>query len=198
VSLRLQPSDFWLANDPKRPVPSALGRAYAENVSDLAAVVEQAAALTRASDSKTEEDVKRLLEEAKRLAKNVAELSRWIKLPKTLSIEDATRQAEAFRELGDEWVQKLRHSMQKLSEGKPARRRQSHILAFEFMLQSKNNSLGEATKKFCSCGNKNHHTKCSGRFKTGIRVLKKVLRKYAPDLVIQYDLLHPDRKTIRS
>jgi hypothetical protein len=199
MSLRLQPSDFGLADDPKRPVLSALGRACADNMSDLAAVVEQARALATAPDLKTgEAEVMRLLEKAKRHIQNVAELLRWIKLRKALSIEDATRQAEAFRELGDEWVQKLRHSMQTVSEGKPAIKRESHIRAFEFMLQSQNNSLGKATKKFCSCGNKRHDTNCPSRFKSGIRALKKVLRKYTPHLAMQYDSLHPDRKTIRS
>jgi hypothetical protein len=198
MSLRLQPSDFGSADDPKRPALSALGRACADNMSDLATVLEQAKVLATAPDPKTgEAEVMRLLEKAKRLIQNVAELLRWIKLRKALSIEEATRQAEAFRELGDEWVQKLRHSLQKLPEGKPARKRHSHIQAFEFMLQSKNNSLGKATKKFCSCGNTRHETKCSDRFKTGIRALKNVLRKYAPDLVDRYNSLHPDRQRIR-
>ena len=69
MSLRLQPSDFGLADDPKRPVLSALGRACANNMSDLAAVVEKATALTGAPNSKTEEDVKSLLEEATRFVK---------------------------------------------------------------------------------------------------------------------------------
>ena len=197
MSLHSSTSDSGFEDGPKQPALSALGRACEEKMRGLAAFVEQTKDLCGAADSMTDAEAKRLVEEVSCLAKDVAELGRWTKVPRRRSIEDATRQAEAYRELGDEAVRKLCHTLQKLPEGKPAKMRQLHIQAFEFMLKSKNNSLREATKKFCSCGNKRHDAKCSGRFKTGIRVLKKLLRKYAADLVVQYDSLHPDRK-VRS
>jgi len=128
------------------------------------------------------------------LAQNADEVSHWIYTRRRLSDEDAARKAEAFRPLGDDWVKSLRSGAQKLREGKPARKRPSHILAFEFMLQSKKNSLGRTVPKFCTCG-RPHGPKCAVRFKAGIRMLKKVLRKHAPDLLSRYDALHPNRNT---
>jgi len=64
------------------------------------------------------------------------------------------------------------------------------------MLGSKSNTLGQAVRKFCPCG-KIHGPKCHANLKAGIHALKEVLRKYASELVDQYDALHPDRATKR-
>lgn len=161
MSSRLQPSDFGLPSDAKRPVMSALGHAYAENMSALAAAVEEAYASAPRPEPKTDEaEAMRLLEDLIRFGENAVELSHWIYPPKVLSIRDATSRAEVFRELGEDWVNKMRSGAQKFREGKPARMRQSHIEALEFMLESKRNSLGRAVQKFCSCG-KRHDAKCT-------------------------------------
>jgi hypothetical protein len=124
--------------------------------------------------------------------KNVHELSRWVYRRKALPIEEALDKAQAFKELGDKWVEDMQSRLQKLPQGKPPRKRQAHISAFEFMLHSKKNSLGMAVQKFCPCGQK-HEPECYQQFKAGIHSLTKMLRKYAPDLVARYDALHPDR-----
>jgi len=123
---------------------------------------------------------------------NVAEISTWIVYRKTLPVDEAFQRAQTFRELGEDWVQDMFSRLQKLSQGRPAAKRQFHIAAFEFMLLSKKNSLGRAVKKFCPCGEE-HQQKCQQNLKAGVHSLTKVLRRYAPELVAHYDALHPDR-----
>jgi hypothetical protein len=193
VSSRLRPSDFGLSNDPTRTALFALEEAFTETMNTLAATVEQAFELASGPNPQDHEtDVMKLLEHSTRLSGNAKELSRYVFQNKALSAEAATRAAASFGSIDDEWVKKMRHSLQKLSVGRPPITRKAHIRAFEFMLQSKKNSLGIAATKFCPCG-KRHDASCTQRFKTGIRSLKEVLRKYAPDIVVKYDSLHPDR-----
>jgi hypothetical protein len=195
MSSRFQPSDFGLLSDPTRPVLEVLGRAFVDNLNAAEQILHEAHDLASQPKSMAQEtDVMRMAKAVLQFSRNADELSHWIFTPKTLSDEAAGRKAEAFRGLGDDYVKDMRSRAQKLPEGKPARMRQSHILAFEFMLQSKENSLIKATKQFCTCG-QSHRTKCTGRFKTGIRGLKKVLRKHAPDLLSRYEAFHPNRNT---
>jgi hypothetical protein len=152
--------------------------------------VQALAGRTRARPSPSA--VKRMMADAVQFGQNALELLHWVCPPRVLSAQEANRRAEAFRELGDDWVKSMASGLQKLPEGKPARMRQSHIAAFEFMLQSKKNSLRQAVKKFCPCGGQ-HSEKCAERFKVGVRALKKIIRKHAPSLVSRYDSLHPNR-----
>ena len=192
----LQPSDFGLSDDSNRLVLSALSRAFIENLSEFHARVEAAGVLAVRSDAKIHEsEVMQLLQDGDRLAQNLKELARWIYRRKALPFEEAVRRAKDFKALGDDWVEQMCTGLQKLSEGAPPRMRRSHIDAFEFMLQSKENTLGTAMLRFCTCGGR-HTAKCRQRLKTGVRSLKKVLRKYAPDLVSRYDSLHPDRRPL--
>jgi hypothetical protein len=126
------------------------------------------------------------------LAESLDELTNWI-FPdsKPLPVAEAIRNAQVFEELGPDWVANMFHRLQTKPVGRPNRRR-STIEAFEFMLQSRENSQGKATLRFCNCGGK-HKAQCEQALKAGIRSLKKILRKYAPDLVSQYDALHPNR-----
>jgi len=189
----LQPSDFGLSNDPARPVLSALSRAFLENYNAFRTTVTEASDLDTQSPGKVNEaDVVRLMENALLHLRKAQELSRWIFRPKVLPLEKASSNAQTFRELGDDWVDKMFSHLRKLPQGAPPRKRQAHISAFEFMLQSKRNSLGLAVGKFCSCGKK-HEPKCYQRFKAGIHSLTKVLRIYAPELAFRYGALHPDR-----
>jgi len=182
-----------LPDDSTRPVLSALSQAYAEKMSALAATAAEAQSFVVKPGPKTHEtEVMNIVTRMILLASDAEELLRWIYPPKVMSMEDATNRAEAFRSLGDAWVQTMRAGLQKLTVGKPARIRQAHIAAFEFMLLSKGNSIGRAASKFCPCG-KCHDAKCTERFKTGVRTLKKILCKYAPGLVYRYDVLHPNR-----
>jgi hypothetical protein len=163
----------------------------------LAAIVERGRSL--ASQPKTEEgeaEVMRIVEEALRLAKTVAELMRWIYPPREpVSQTEAWNKVQALAKAGADLVVvvKVFEVLQTRPVGAPAKRRQSYIAAFEFMLQSKGNSQGQAVRRFCLCGNRKHGGECERNLKAGVRSLKKVLRTYAPELVARYDALHPDR-----
>lgn len=131
-----------------------------------------------------------------RFAENLKQLTDWIYLQRTpLAFEDAMDRAHILKEAGAESddVEKLFQLLQKRPVGAPAKRRQSFVTAFEFMLESKENSQGQATRRFCSCGKKEHTPQCEYNLKAGVRSLKKILRKYAPELVTRYDALHPNR-----
>jgi hypothetical protein len=193
LSSRLQPSDFNLSNDESRPVLFALSHAFVENMSAFFASAQAASALAARSDKEAHEtQVLQLVEDCVRFARNLKALLSWIYPRKVLPIEEAVLRAQALKELGDDWVESVSKAMQKFPEGAPPRMRQLHIDVFEFMLQSKKNSLGLAVRKFCPCGG-THTLKCRQRLKTGVRSLKKMLRHYAPDLVSRYDSLHPNR-----
>jgi hypothetical protein len=193
VSSRLPPSDLNGPNDLNRSVLPALNDAFVKNISAFRVRIEAAGALATRSGAKAHEaEAMQLVRDALRLAQNLEALARWIYPRKALPVEEAVSKAPAFRELGDEWVESMCTAMQKFPEGAPPKMRQAHIDAFEFMLQSKKNSLGRAVQKFCTCGGE-HTARCRQRLKTGVRSLKKMLRKYAPDLVSRYSSLHPYR-----
>ena len=192
-SCPLQLADFGLSDDPARPVLSALSRAFLKNFEAFRSTVTEASDLAAQSLEKANEaDIIRLIGDALLHLKNVKELSRWIFRRKVLSKEKAFSRAQDFRELGNDWVDKMFSGLQKLPQGAPPRRRQAHISALEFMLQSRKNSLGRAVQRFCLCGKK-HGPKCYQRFKTGVHSLTKMLRGYEPELVARYAVLHPDR-----
>jgi hypothetical protein len=187
-------SPFNLPEDQSHPVSYALSRACDENwgaFSDTVAKVAVEAARP-IEERISEADVAREIEIALSYIENVAEILTWIVYRKALPMEEAFQRAQRLRELGEDWVQNMFSRLQKLPQGRPAARRQSHVAAFEFMLLSKKNSQGQAVKKFCPCG-KTHQWKCQQNLKAGVHSLTKMLRKYAPELVAQYDALHPDR-----
>ena len=191
--MKLLPADFNLPNDLSRPVMFALGRASFEKWTAIAETTDALKQLAIHPEREgAEADAKKLMKTVIQLLETVNELGRWIYCVRALPIEEAFTKAQTFKELGNDWTERLCALLQKLPQGSPPTRRQVHINAFEFMLQSRTNSLGKATKKYCPCGKK-HTEKCYEGFKTGIRSLKKILRKFAPDLVTQYDALHPDR-----
>jgi hypothetical protein len=146
----------------------------------------------------SEAEAVEMMQSARAHMKSVEEIVRWIVPPKPpLAPEEAAEAAQQFSEAGQDYVEELASHLQKLPAHRPSKRRHSHISAFEFMLDSKRNSLGRAVRKFCPCGG-SHSLKCDANLKAGIHELKRVLRTYAPELVSQYDELHPDRKRIRG
>ena len=187
----LQASDFGLPDDPSRPVVFALSRSFVDSLEKSTAIIREA----HASISQPVDDAKiqEMMATALSYMKDAGELSRWIYKRKVLPTEEAFRRAQDFRELGDEYVADICSRLQRLPQGAPPKKREAYIDAFEFMLRSGKNSLGQAVRRFCPCGQKKHDLKCSQRFKAGIHNLKRLLRKYAPELAAQYDDLHPDR-----
>lgn len=189
----LELADFGLSHDPKQPSLSALREAFAQNMCALAASVEQALRLASGPRRLGKAEMKKRMEDFVRLAKHAKELSQWVYQKKAMTRDAAVRVADLFLSIDNEWAAEMRHSLEKLAVGRPPARRQAHMKAFDFMLQSNRNSLGIAMTRFCPCGGEVHDVKCRQRFKTGLRSLKRVLRKHAPHLVAKYDVLHPNR-----
>lgn len=192
----LRPSDFGLPNNPARPVLLALTNAFVENFNSLSALVSEASALVpQPGNSAQEAMVVRMMTDALRFVQNIGELSNWIFPPTMpLGFKEALRKAEALKRLGcdEDWFAEMVSTLQKRHVGRPPDNLR-FIRAFEFMLQSKANSQGQATRKFCACRKETHTAKCEQALKAGNRKLKRVLRRYAPQLVSRYDVLHPDR-----
>jgi hypothetical protein len=154
-----------------------LTRAFVENFNACSAVLTEAAALATQSGPKPDEaEIKRMMKSAVGFLENVNEITDWIYTNrKRLPFGEALSKAQAFQELGFDWVRRMFSNLQKRPVGSPPIRRQSFIEAFEFMLQSKENSQGKVTVRFCLCGGK-HKAQCEQALKAGIRSLKKVLR----------------------
>jgi hypothetical protein len=192
----VQPSEWNLSIDPSRPVLAALGRAFVDNFNALMATIQEATELAEHKPARMEEsEIVRRAHKALGFAENVSELADWVyssRLP--LPFEEAFEKAQLLKKLGADadWVKMSLSDLQKRRIGRP-HQRQVYVRAFEFQLQSKKNSQGPATRKFCPCGEKAHTAKCEQNLKAGMRSLKKVLRKYAPELVLKYESLHPDR-----
>ena len=196
MPLRLE--ELNLPNDPTRPAASALSNAFVENWNAFEAILRDAVRIVTSPEGKLRElEVVGMIETA-RLGpfRNAIEITHWVYERKALPVEEARRLAQGAKELGDDCVEQMFQNLQKLSKGTPPRRRQGDIRAFEFMLLSEKNTIGRAVTKFCGCGG-SHTPSCQVRLKTGIKSVKRILRKYAPDLVSRYDVLHPDRSKKR-
>jgi hypothetical protein len=175
-----------LPSDPTFPVSYELSLAFQRNLQGIIDASNRL--LARAPADPTDEATA-----VKGLAANVAELSNWIFLTRaSLRPEEAVIAAEPYREFGEEFYKSMVCSFQKQREGRFPTKRPIHIKAFEFMLESKSNSLNKAVKTFCDCGAR-HGPKCRSSFKTGIQAVKEILKKHAPHLVASYNELHPDR-----
>jgi hypothetical protein len=96
-----------------------------------------------------------------------------------------------------QWAQTLRNIMdpketfarlQKRKVGAPNKYR-TYTDVFEFMLQGPDVSLGQARHRF----NPPLPKESEPSLKAGIRLLKKLLRVEAPELLAEYESLHPDK-----
>ncbi len=195
MSCSLWPAESGLPNDPSRPVTFALGRAFIENWNAFLSTVTEAIQLAQESPQRIDEvEAVRRMDIALGFIKNARELADWIYANnKPLPFAEAFSHAQRLREVGydADWVEAILTGLRKRPVGRP-HQRQLFIKAFEFQLEAKRNSQGQATRKFCPCG-KAHTAKCEQNLKAGMRSLKKVLRKYAPEFVSKYEELHPDR-----
>jgi hypothetical protein len=191
----LQVAELGLPNDPSRPVIFALSHAFLENFNAGLSSMCEAIALASPGPGKADESqITRALLNAIPYLQNVLELSDWMYPPRTpVALMEAIEKAQRLSQLGAEHddLEQLIVGLQKRPVGRP-HKRQSFVLSFEFQLQSTANSQGKAMRKFCPCG-KAHSVNCEQNLKAGLRSLKTVLRKYAPELVSQYEALHPNR-----
>jgi hypothetical protein len=195
-----QLSDLNLPEDASRPVQTALSRAYLDNISASLDATNHGLAILgnppTIPQGDTAQELHQFYVTSLQSGKTALELSNWVYPPKPpLSFVQALNAVQPLKDVAgaDPYrLKKLFADLQRRPIGRP-HQRQTFIRAFEFMLLSKANSQGQAVKKFCRCGAQAHTVKCEQALKAGMRSLKKVLRKHAPDLVSRYDVLHPDR-----
>jgi hypothetical protein len=192
----LQAADLGLPNDPSRPVMFALSRAFLQNFNAALLSISEAVALASPDPGKADESqIIRSINNAIPCLQNVGELSDWMYPPRTpVTLMEAVEKAQELRQWGAERedIEPLIVELQKRPAGRP-HKRQWFVLAFEFQLQSSANSQGKAVRNFCPCAGNAHSANCEQNLKAGLRSLKKVLRKYAPELASQYESLHPNR-----
>ena len=189
-----QLSTFGWRDDANFPVQSALYRACIDNYNAAEAAIAKAVALR--DQPGTKPAVLAEMKTAKQLFNNCRDLLGWV-YPRMepMSMREALTRTRHLEEGGSssEFVGRIFLRLQKRDMGAPRKlETKLVVMAFELLLQSKDWSLGRVTRKLCPCG-ADHNTKCEQTFKAGIRALKKLLRKYAPELVLRYDVLHPDR-----
>ena len=193
---QFKPSDFNLIEDSEHRVRTALNRAYVDRFYELLGSFE--AVKTAANYPETEESQAILKAEGERLhraASDFAELQEWVYPPTEPKTQE---QALPFYPslLQSGWDRatssQIIGGLQKRSVGAPPKKRLMYVDAFERMLRPRA-TLGKVMNKLCDCGNKVQHSGCTKKFQAGIGSVKKLLRKYAPELVAEYDKLHPDR-----
>ena len=97
----------------------------------------------------------------------------------------------SLRQLGynEGAAREIIRAAQKRKRGAPPDTQLLYLKAFRRMLMSKDMSLGKVMDELCDCGRETHKH-CRPKFQTGIRRIKKWL---PPELVAEYDRLHPDR-----
>jgi hypothetical protein len=190
LPIQLSDFGFGLNEDPTLEVRSALTRTCLENLNRAhdaflkARALGDPAAPLAAAELKTSEE----------FLGNFAELLDWLyPARKAMSVEEALTQAQSWQQNGvpSDFVIEMFPRLLKRDIGAP-HKRELYIAAFELQLRSKDMSLGKVTRKLCPCGGE-HGPKCEQNLKAGIRSLKRLLRKYAPDLLSRYEALHPDR-----
>ena len=197
--MALQVSDLGLSEDGKvSPVRTALGRAFVQRFNSAMEAIERAKAAaeipTRDQDSLEagRQAAEGALGEATKMLEDVEELLDWLLGPeKPVGIPEAAAVALKATDLSLNDAAAVFLRLQKRSVGRP-HKRDLFVDAFDLQLTSKDMSLGKVTRKLCRCGSE-HTSRCQENLRAGIRSLKVVLRRYAPELVTQYEVLHPDR-----
>jgi hypothetical protein len=130
---------------------------------------------------------------------DLSELREWVFSPRNpMTREQAESALPSLQKYGVDilTIFEIHASLQKRRVGPPPKRRQLYVDAFERMMLPKS-SLGTVTRALCKCG-KPTHTGCTKMFQAGIGGVKRLLRRYAPELVSEYETLHPDRATLKS
>lgn len=183
-------SHFHWVEDSEHPAWSALHCAFVDRLNAVVLETIRAAVVEPAAD----DDPTAIDERLKSALGDLDELQGWVftpKLPMTRSQADALLGPLVEHGIDIQFAVGIRDSVQRRIVGPPSWRRQLYVDAFERMLLL-DESLGTVVQKLCRCDDKSH-PKCRGRFHTGIGIVKKLLRKYARELVSAYDKLHPDR-----
>lgn len=184
------------------PVRDALERALTARIEACeAALLRLETNMGQKSNAKHDEaSMKALAKQVEQLAEDVNELASWLYPPRPkMTLEQIVQARETLIPLclSPNLMNEILVPLQRREVGPPRNKRALYVRAFELMLQPAPMSFGRVMSKLCECG-KPHSASCRQRFQTGIRGVKVVLRKYAPEFVEQYDALHPDRGRLSS
>jgi hypothetical protein len=196
---KFKPSDFGLIEDPNYPARSALGAAYTDAfnnvISTVLAMASEVANHPGETCTATFDDA---LNALKQHLDNFSELHDWLFPPREpISLNAASDWIPRLQELGYPFnlIYEIVSGLQKRKIGRPHShlRRDACIHGFERQLGSRRCGLHKVTRELCPCAKSVHSTSCEQNMRAGIRSLKKVLHKHAPELVSRYEKLHPDR-----
>jgi hypothetical protein len=188
--------EFGLSDDPSRPAYSALFRALENRCNDLIHIGRETESwIDRAnpSDSDCEAKLEERLKQITKLINEMQELCRWLipdRIP--LSGQEALRSIRRLitsnYSTNVELASAVLPALQKRQVGRP-NKRVTYLAVFDVMLEGSHMSLGKARLKF---GRQLTQENVAG-LKTGLRDLKQLLRIYAPELVLQFERMHPNR-----
>ncbi len=190
-------SRFNWHEDSKHPARTALTRAFIDRLNTLIPFLKAVKALANHSDA--EDALNMEIEKLNRALADLSELRAWVFTPaKPMTKHEADAVLPFLQKYGFDLpnIVEIHGSLQKRRVGPPAERRQLYVDAFERMLRPRS-SLGTVMNKLCKCDNPSHKG-CTKTFQAGIGEVKKLLRRYAPELVLTYETLHPDRATLKS
>jgi len=176
--------------DPKHPVSSAICRKLVENFEvALLSVVEGLELAKRHSDvsEATLKEITRLLEKALESLERTQELAEWLPQDITWPLDDALQWTRSKSNNLPEAAEILSR-LARRKVGRPNKNR-LYLAVFELMLQGPDTSLGIARRNVQPPISQENEP----GLKAGIRKIKRLLRKHAPEFVIQFETLHPDR-----
>jgi hypothetical protein len=189
------PSDLGLVESADTPALNALIHAYMERVNVLFPAITRAAELLEKPEAKTAMTEQLLslgpmVEELKELGAWLYPTRRPLTTKETVScvvqLERAGVESEA--------IQHMISGLKEIRAGRPHKRERC-VEVFDLMLQSQRMSRRKAIQKLYPHLSTEDISRAhlEENIKAGIVSLKKVLREYAPELLAQYDRLHPDR-----
>jgi hypothetical protein len=191
VALPMHLAHFGLSENPARPVHSILARAFVKYTNDMFAAVYEADRLAESEDPVTRAKFDEEFTHILKLNKEIDELRKWIYPSRApLSPGEAFSRIASVASTFDDpdLAADLQNALQKREVGRP-NRYLTYVKVFELMLQGRSVSFGIARRKL----HPQLARECEPVLKAGVRALKRLLRRHAPDLVSQFEALHPDR-----
>jgi len=193
------PSDLGLVESADTPALNALIHAYMERVNVIFPAITRAAELLEKPEAKTAVTEKLL--SLGPMVEELKELGAWLyPTRRRLTTDETVSCALQLQRDGveSEAIQHMISGLQEIPAGRP-RKRERCVEVFDLMLQSQRMSRRKAIQKLYPHLSAEDISRAhlEESIKAGIGGLKKVLRKYAPELLTQYDRLHPDRAKIK-
>lgn len=188
----LQLSALRLSEDPVHPVRTFLSHLYVGCWNDVEASIFEMSKLVetcQTEDPGVAAEIARLIAHVNERLQVMVESGPWLfgdRQP--LTPVKALRFAQVLSDEPELAVEMFAR-LQKRKVGSPPTKYVTYLVIFELMLQSNAMSLGRARQKLKPPLPRENEPS----LKAGIRNLKTLLRKHAPDFVARYESLHPDK-----